>query len=62
MGGAEVIKNLKDDDGRFDLGTISSSRMNNVAKAYGWWIAKDCCAITILKVILTRRRSLPRLC
>ena len=61
MGGAEVIKNLKDDDGRFDLKTISSSRMKNVAKAYGWWIAKDCCAITILKVILTCRWSLPRL-
>ncbi|KAI9574026.1 hypothetical protein HD554DRAFT_2252704 [Boletus coccyginus] len=49
VGGAEVIKNLKDD--RFDLKTVSSSRMKNVAKAYGWWIAKDCCSITILKPV-----------
>ena len=52
MGGAEVIKNIKDDEGWFQLKTISSSRMKNMAKAYGWWIAKDCCTITILKVAL----------
>ncbi|KAF8554475.1 ARM repeat-containing protein [Imleria badia] len=51
VGGAEIIKNLKDDDGRFELKTISSSRIKNVAKAYGWWIAKDCCSITILKPV-----------
>ncbi|KIJ67003.1 hypothetical protein HYDPIDRAFT_26414 [Hydnomerulius pinastri MD-312] len=51
VGGAEVIKNLKDDEGRFEVKNISSSRMKNVAKAYGWWIAKDCCSLTILKPV-----------
>lgn len=50
VGGAEVIKNLKDDDGGFDLKTISLTRMKNVAKAYGWWLAKDCVTLAILKV------------
>lgn len=49
VGGAEVIKNLQEED-RFDLKNISSTRMSNVAKAYGWWIAKDCCSLGILKV------------
>ncbi|KAJ6576616.1 hypothetical protein DFH09DRAFT_1149872 [Mycena vulgaris] len=50
VGGAEVIKNLKDDDG-FDVKSISSTRMRNVAKAYGWWIAKDCVTLGILKPV-----------
>ncbi|KAJ7650126.1 hypothetical protein FB45DRAFT_887044 [Roridomyces roridus] len=40
VGGAEIIKNLKDDEG-FDVKSISSTRLKNVAKAYAWWIAKD---------------------
>ncbi|KAF9223784.1 ARM repeat-containing protein [Gyrodon lividus] len=51
VGGAEVIKNLKDEDGRFEVKNISSSRMKNVAKAYGWWISKDCSSLTILKPV-----------
>ncbi|KAH7930221.1 ARM repeat-containing protein [Leucogyrophana mollusca] len=52
VGGAEVIKNLEDDDGsRFNVKTINPSRMKNVAKAYAWWIAKDCCSLTILKPV-----------
>ncbi|KAF8126932.1 ARM repeat-containing protein, partial [Boletus edulis] len=51
VGGAEVIKNLKHDDGRFDHQTVSSSRTKNLATAYGWWIAKDCCSITVLKPV-----------
>lgn len=49
VGGTEVLKNLKEDDG-FDMKNISGTRMRNVAKAYGWWIAKDCCTLAILKV------------
>ena len=49
MGGAEVIKNIKEDGG-FDIKEISKTRVANVAKAYGWWIAKDCCTLAILKV------------
>ncbi|KAJ7593311.1 hypothetical protein C8J56DRAFT_495127 [Mycena floridula] len=48
VGGAEVIKNAKDVQS-FDLKSISSSRMKNVAKAYGWWIAKDCVKLGIFK-------------
>lgn len=50
VGGAEVIKNLKENDG-FDAKNISGTRMANMAKAYGWWIAKDCCTLTILKPV-----------
>jgi len=50
VGGAEIIKNLKEDDG-FDVKNISRTRMANVAKAYGWWIAKECCTLTILKPV-----------
>ena len=48
IGGAEVIKNLSGDD--FGVRTISNTRMKHVAKAYGWWIAKDSCSLAILKV------------
>ncbi|KAF8656241.1 hypothetical protein AX16_002677 [Volvariella volvacea WC 439] len=51
VGGAEVIKNIKDDAVSFDLSSISKVRMQNVAKAYGWWIAKDCVSLAILKPI-----------
>jgi nucleolar MIF4G domain-containing protein 1 len=53
VGGAEVIKNLKHDgEGvEFEVKVISTTRMKNVAKAYAWWIAKDCAALGILKVI-----------
>lgn len=51
VGGTEVIKNLKDDESRLETKSISSSRMRNVAKAYGWWIAKDACSLLILKPV-----------
>ncbi|KAF5382190.1 hypothetical protein D9615_004440 [Tricholomella constricta] len=51
VGGAQVIKNLKDDDDGFDVKSISTTRMRNVAKAYGWWIAKDCVTLAILKPV-----------
>jgi nucleolar MIF4G domain-containing protein 1 len=59
VGGTEVIKSLKDDGGdvRFDVKTISTARMKNVAKAYAWWIAKDCVTLNIRKVILNNLSS-----
>jgi nucleolar MIF4G domain-containing protein 1 len=51
VGGVEVIKSLKDNDVGFDVKSMSPSRMKNVAKAYAWWIAKDCCALTIFKPV-----------
>ena len=41
--------NLDDDDG-FEVKTISKTRISNIAKAYGWWVAKDSVSLTILKV------------
>ncbi|KAJ7274276.1 MIF4G/MA4 domain-containing protein [Mycena haematopus] len=56
VGGAEVLKNLKDDQdndggGGFDVKSISGTRIRNVARAYAWWIAKDCVALGILKPV-----------
>lgn len=46
-----MLKNLKDDAHvSFELDKISSARVRNVARAYAWWLAKDCCALSILKV------------
>lgn len=49
VGGTELIKNLGEDGG-FDVKNISSTRLRNVARAYGWWIAKNCCTLAIFKV------------
>ncbi|KAJ6513111.1 hypothetical protein C8R45DRAFT_857463 [Mycena sanguinolenta] len=55
VGGAEVLKNLKDGDdsggGGFDVKSISRTRIRNVARAYAWWIAKDCVTLGILKPV-----------
>ncbi|KAH7913556.1 hypothetical protein BJ138DRAFT_1081255 [Hygrophoropsis aurantiaca] len=51
VGGAEVIKNFQNDGGGFDVKSIQPSRMRNVAKAYAWWIAKDCCSLTVFKPV-----------
>lgn len=51
VGGADMIKNRREDEVQsFDVQHISSTRLQNLAKAYGWWIAKDCVNLTILKV------------
>jgi hypothetical protein len=50
VGGAEVMKNLTHAENSFNVKNISSTRMKNVARAYAWWIAKDCCSLTVLKV------------
>ncbi|PPQ83433.1 hypothetical protein CVT25_007024 [Psilocybe cyanescens] len=50
VGGAAIIKNIKEDDG-FDVKSVSDVRLQNVAKAYAWWIAKDCLTMLILKPV-----------
>ncbi|KAH9481342.1 Suppressor of glycerol defect protein 1 [Psilocybe cubensis] len=50
VGGAAVIKNIKEDDG-FNLKSVSDVRLQNVAKAYAWWIAKDCLTLMIFKPV-----------
>jgi hypothetical protein len=44
-----VVKNV-DDSEDFDVKNISENRIRNVARAYAWWIAKDCVTLLILKV------------
>ncbi|KAK0485266.1 hypothetical protein IW261DRAFT_893490 [Armillaria novae-zelandiae] len=53
VGGAEVIKSIKESGGSksFDLKSISSTRLRNVARAYAWWISKDCVTLAILKPV-----------
>jgi nucleolar MIF4G domain-containing protein 1 len=53
VGGAAVMKHVQDDEG-FGLNKISDTRMRSVAKAYGWWVAKDSVTLGILKVVLSR--------
>lgn len=50
MGGAEVLKNLKDNGNGSEGKDISSTKMRNTANAYAWWIAKDCVSVSIFKV------------
>jgi hypothetical protein len=52
VGGAEVLKHLSHDGSQnsFNVKSISSTRMKNIAKAYAWWIAKDGVSLAILKV------------
>jgi len=45
-----VIKNTKEDV-EFDVKSISKTRIQHVAKAYAWWIAKDCASLMILKPV-----------
>ncbi|KAF8896428.1 armadillo-type protein [Infundibulicybe gibba] len=52
VGGVELIKNLKDgDEDGFNVKSISSARLRNVANAYSWWIAKDCISLSVLKPV-----------
>ncbi|KAI0065323.1 hypothetical protein BV25DRAFT_1928190 [Artomyces pyxidatus] len=52
VGGAEIIKNIKDEDhGGFDIKTISPTRFKNIANAYAWWVAKDCITLSVLKPV-----------
>lgn len=56
VGGAEVIKSFKDEDGLgggFGVKSVSAARLRNVALAYAWLVAKDAVTLAILKVCLT---------
>jgi nucleolar MIF4G domain-containing protein 1 len=50
VGGMGIINGLKGNDSGFDADKVSTTKLKNVAKAYGWWIAKDCVHLGILKV------------
>ena len=47
VGGTEVLKNVKGSEDGFEA---SSAKMNNVANAYAWWVAKGCVTLSVFKV------------
>ena len=51
-----MVKAFQDDKGDqdqdFEIDKISKTRIANVARAFAWWVAKDCSTIAILKVML----------
>ncbi|KAI9440011.1 hypothetical protein H4582DRAFT_2111151 [Lactarius indigo] len=49
--GAEVVKNLKGGEDDLEVKDISSTRMNNVANAYAWWVAKGCVTLSVFKPV-----------
>ncbi len=52
VGGAGILKNLSEDEhAGFNVKSISTTRIRNIARAFGWWIAKDCCTLAILKPV-----------
>ena len=49
VGGTAVIKNLNDEE--MSAGEmVTGERMQNIAKAYAWWIAKHDLTMMIFKV------------
>jgi nucleolar MIF4G domain-containing protein 1 len=50
VGGAEVLKNMKGSEDSFEVKDISSTKMNNIANAYAWWVAKGCVTLSVFKV------------
>ncbi|KAH9015184.1 hypothetical protein EDB84DRAFT_1634669 [Lactarius hengduanensis] len=51
VGGAEVVKNLKGGEDDFEVKDVSSTKTNNVANAYAWWVAKGCVALSVFKPV-----------
>lgn len=50
VGGIELLKRKQDEGNSVEDKMVGRTRTRNIAKAYGWWIAKDCCTLVILKV------------
>ena len=50
VGGVELLK--RQDELRFSSQgkSITRCKLENTARAYSWWVAKDCCSLTIFKV------------
>ncbi|KAH9002936.1 hypothetical protein EDB86DRAFT_2894059 [Lactarius hatsudake] len=51
VGGAEVVKNLKGGEDDSGVKDVSSTKMNNVANAYAWWVAKGCVTLSVFKPV-----------
>jgi nucleolar MIF4G domain-containing protein 1 len=51
VGGIELLRR-QEGETRVGDKMVGRRKMGNLAKAYAWWIAKDCCTLAILKVLL----------
>lgn len=51
VGGAEVLKNLKGSEDGLEVKDMSTTKMNNVANAYAWWVAKGCVTLSVFKPV-----------
>jgi len=51
VGGAEVLKNMKGSEDGLEVEDVSSTKMNNVANAYAWWVAKGCVTLSVFKPV-----------
>ena len=58
VGGVELLKR-QDELGFSSQGkSINRFRLRNTARAYSWWVAKDCCSLTIFKVSIPAAQHL----
>lgn len=53
VGGVELLKRQEELGFPSHGKSISHYRLKNTARAYSWWVAKDCCSLSIFKVIHT---------
>jgi nucleolar MIF4G domain-containing protein 1 len=51
VGGVELLKRQEELGFPSQGKSISNCRLKNTARAYSWWVAKDCCNLSIFKVI-----------
>ena len=51
-GGMELLKRQEELGLSPQGNSVSHCRSNNTARAYSWWVAKDCCNLTIFKVFV----------
>ncbi|KDQ20966.1 hypothetical protein BOTBODRAFT_50992 [Botryobasidium botryosum FD-172 SS1] len=49
VGGADIVN--QDNAKSFDIKSISPTRIQNLAKAYAWWVAKGSSSLTIFKPV-----------
>jgi len=49
VGGADIVS--QDNAKSFDIKNISPTRIQNLAKAYAWWVAKGSSSLTIFKPV-----------
>ena len=52
VGGVELLKRQDELEFSSRGELINWCRLRNTARAYSWWIAKDCCSLTIFKVFV----------